>query len=674
MPRFVVTFAKGVGFRLSPNLHDRAPGLKPARRGEELEGEVTADGQWLELGTGEGLFLPVYAPDGTPLLTPLDAEPRKGRFVPWQGADDEGTSRPSPTSRARSAPGTERAPAAVAPGARSDELAELDAQYDARQRRRGPGSGNGSVVSRLPPPPRRVSRARSQVGEIAPAPALGQLVNSHDKTTAYMHEFREALEEMGMDTRDDAYLNVYAPIGGAVDAVVPKAAAGVLQERRRSGAPRGGSRPNSSGSAAAAAAGAEVLRGRGRQAGGVPQGRDAPSVDSHLTLCGAMVTTRSAPGGPEGRWKAGPRNAIVPVKEWRSVKHGEEVQNTCSSGRVVDLSDRNILCMSVMGEKAVFGSCDHALKEVNVPSARMLRNLFTQRCGHAEWVTSVSHCPDGRIVSGGADSKLCVWNASGASCVDMTGHLGSVSRVRVDARGRLAISSAYDRTLGVWDLRSKRQAAQCFGHNAPVLDFVWWDTVVASGDRSGIVKLWDTGTAQTIGTLKGHKGHITAMLAMPPDGGEAEDGDADGGNPTVLTGAQDGHIRVWDLRQRLNTCNLSCHPGGAVNDLGATVARASPLVVSTGADGRVLVLEPRCGYAPLHEFSGLTEDFLYSLLVLDDVAFVGDGRGRVQCLDLDTGQQQYELNAGENAIRCLGATSASLICAGDDGNALIFDF
>ena len=111
-----------------------------------------------------------------------------------------------------------------------------------------------------------------------------------------------------------------------------------------------------------------------------------------------------------------------------------------------------------------------------------------------------------------------------------------------------------------------------------------------------------------------------------------------------------------------------------MNDLGVTVRRESPLLVSTGADGRLLILEPRAGYRPLHEIGSLTQDFLYSLLVLDSVAFVGDGRGQVTCIDLQEGQPRYTLSAGENAIRCLGASASNLICAGDDGNAVIFDF
>eukprot|EP00812_Abedinium_dasypus_P009236 NODE_2940_length_853_cov_233.342105.p2 GENE.NODE_2940_length_853_cov_233.342105~~NODE_2940_length_853_cov_233.342105.p2 ORF type:complete len:222 (+),score=88.07 NODE_2940_length_853_cov_233.342105:3-668(+) len=219
------------------------------------------------------------------------------------------------------------------------------------------------------------------------------------------------------------------------------------------------------------------------------------------------------------------------------------------------------------------------------------------------------------------------------------------------------------------------------GHEAPVMDFVWANGVVASGDRSGIVRLWDTARAEPLATLRGHKGHITAMLALPDGcagggGGGGGDGSSGGeaGDAVIATGAQDGHIRIWDVRQRLNTFNNMAHPGGAVNELGVTLGVEPPLLVSVGADGRVLALEPRKGYAPLFELKQVTADFVYSLLVLDDLAFTGDGRGRVTCFDLRAGRQRYVLDAGENAVRCLGATASSLVCAGDDGNALIFDF
>ena len=85
--------------------------------------------------------------------------------------------------------------------------------------------------------------------------------------------------------------------------------------------------------------------------------------------------------------------------------------------------------------------------------------------------------------------------------------------------------------------------------------------------------------------------------------------------------------------------------------------------------------------APVGEFEGTTEDFLYALHVVGDVAFTGDGRGIVACFDVATGEHgqacggaKYAIPAAQNAIRCIAHTDASLVCAGDDGNALMYDF
>lgn len=639
MPRFEVTFPKGIGFRLSPNLDDRAPPhIRGAKAGEVLDGELVGGGEWLELATGEGLFLPTRAPDGTALLRSLDSNLVR---TSKQSMPRQGTTEVTDMDFAKEMP---RPPASQP--ARSDELAGFDRKYDQKH-------GGRKLVGRQMP---------------APQSPFGQMAKSHDRTTAYMNEFRDALEDMGVDTRDDQYLQRYAPLDLA-DAVRTGVRADIDAARSRPGS-TGGARPGSRSSSqptvgSGTGGGASSAGSRTPSVGAVGRSRcGTPEGSGAFVMCGATIVSRSAVSGTEGRWRDGPQNAIVPVKEWVSVKHGKETTNRCSSGRVIDVSDRNVLCMSVLGEKVVLGSADHGLKEINVRAGQQLRNLYTQRFGHKEWVTTVSHCPDGRIVSGGQDSKLCLWSATGVSCVDLTGHLGSISRVRVDGQGKLAVSASYDRTLGVWDLRSKRSVASCTGHSAPVLDFVWHEHIIASGDRSGVVKVWDTNHIQCTGTLKGHTGHITAMCPMTNTDGV----------PLILTGAQDGQVRVWDLRQKLNTCTMPCHSGGAVNDIGVTARRGIPLCVTTGADGRLMVLEPRAGFRPLHEAGPLTQDFLYSLLVLDDVALVGDGRGNVTCFDLQCGQVKYSLIAGENAIRCLGASASCLVCAGDDGNAVIFDF
>lgn len=613
MPLFEVVFPKGINFRLSPCFGDKATGVKPAKAGEILEGNLV-EGGWLELSTDEGLFIPLRGPEGTELLRAIaeNKETGKGRFIPWQDDSGQGDTDQFAT------------PQVGSKAARSNELLGLDKKFDQKC--------NRQRSSRVP---------------------FGSAATSHNLTTSYMNEFRDVLQEMGTDTRDDSYIQRYAsPASPAQAGTVVRGRSG---NRPTSGAgvgtPGTASEPNS--------------RSQSRtQFSGARNATPDIASTKPLARCGAMMVSGSSDASSDVNWLDGPRFQPdqLQTKAWTSVKHGRERTNRCMSGRVVDVSDRNILCMAISGEKAVLGSADHGVKELDIRSGRQCRNLYSKRCGHSEWVSSVAYVPDGRIISGAQDSKLCVWNATGVNCVDLNGHVGSISRVRVDGQGKLAISSSYDKSLCVWNLRSNRSVACCTGHNAPVMDFVWIENIVASGDRNGVVKLWDSDHAQCNGTLKGHSGHITAMLAI------------DEGAPSIITGAQDGQVRVWDLRLKRNAASQQCHTGGAVNDIGVTTRTHGALIVSTGADGKIAILEPRANYKPLHELPNMTDDFLYSLLVLESVAFVGDGRGKVTCIDLQAGQVSYGLDAGDNAIRCLGTTSASLVCAGDDGNVVIFDF
>ncbi len=45
------------------------------------------------------------------------------------------------------------------------------------------------------------------------------------------------------------------------------------------------------------------------------------------------------------------------------------------------------------------------------------------------WVTSVAHVADGRIVSGGMDSKLWLWPTSGNHGTELQGHSAPISQV-----------------------------------------------------------------------------------------------------------------------------------------------------------------------------------------------------------------------------------------------------
>jgi WD40 repeat protein len=50
------------------------------------------------------------------------------------------------------------------------------------------------------------------------------------------------------------------------------------------------------------------------------------------------------------------------------------------------------------------GSQDHSLRVYDLSSFKHVKELYTKRYGHTEWVTSASFLPDGRILSAGMDN------------------------------------------------------------------------------------------------------------------------------------------------------------------------------------------------------------------------------------------------------------------------------
>jgi WD40 repeat protein len=159
-------------------------------------------------------------------------------------------------------------------------------------------------------------------------------------------------------------------------------------------------------------------------------------------------------------------------------------------------SDRPLYCLGV-NERAhsfVTGGADHSLRVYDF-SGTLRRELYSKTSGHTEWVTTCAALSDGRVLSGGMDSKLCLWPSSGPRGVDLLGHAGSISRVMADSRD-IGLSASYDRTLRVWSLasRSPRELAVLRGCGGPITAMDWHNSLVLAGTREGQVGLWDINT------------------------------------------------------------------------------------------------------------------------------------------------------------------------------------
>ncbi|XP_024536805.1 uncharacterized protein LOC112348467 [Selaginella moellendorffii] len=346
------------------------------------------------------------------------------------------------------------------------------------------------------------------------------------------------------------------------------------------------------------------------------------------------------------------------------------------SGTVVSLSDRPSLCMSVHGSELAVGSSDHAIYTIDVGTCGLTRIMHGKSYGHTEWVTCLDHLPDGRIVSGGMDNKLCLWDKRGVRSRDLKGHTASVSGVKAGVfnQGSLAVSASYDRTLILWDLGgpSGREVAKLAGHKAPVMEFAGTPRGrLVSGCRDGTVILWDVdGRSPVLQCKNAHKGHVTALKAVEEEAGDV-----------FLSGGQDGLLQVWDFRcrQPVHTACLHRSAKGVGALTCIAVAKNTtcgcPLVTTAGADRVLKVLDVRASFNAVFTLED-HRDFIYSLYMNGSLAWSGGGDGSLLVHDVERGKCLYGLGAIKNGavrgISLAGDAQEKLVVTGDDGNVMLY--
>jgi WD40 repeat protein len=266
-------------------------------------------------------------------------------------------------------------------------------------------------------------------------------------------------------------------------------------------------------------------------------------------------------------------------------------------------------------------------------------------------------------------------------------HFGSISCLACpdDSNGvfdGVLFSAGYDKTVRAWNVDDilgggggrapPAPFAMHKAHAAPVLTLAvrvladgnsgggsgrHCDVCVATGDRDGVVNVWRLRSARGSAPLAehgppvvllGHAGHLTALAWAPPPAATAVRravAGADGasfGAPSpapapaplvLLSGAQDGHLRAWDVPARASLANVPAHvvsgPGttrdgsaagsGAIGDIAFTepadgMRSDAILTVTAGADRTICVLRPATGsgLAVIHRLT-THKDFIYSM-------------------------------------------------------------
>ncbi len=247
---------------------------------------------------------------------------------------------------------------------------------------------------------------------------------------------------------------------------------------------------------------------------------------------------------------------------------------------------------------------------------------------HIAPVLALAFAPDGkRLISGGADSKICEWNWHDTitpARAMWSAHAGGVLALAYAPDGSLLASGGRDERVDIWDgvnlvSRDSKPLAQLTDCAGVVRDLAFCPArrELAVAD-AGAVTLWNADA----GAIKARRTPGALAIAWSPDG-----------NALAVAGIMDGVLRLWSGHDLSDIGQITAH-GAALT--GVTWSPDGQWIATTGADSRLRVWHAAQGTLSWeHDMGGLPECVAWSpdsrLVAVGktDAVFIRTARGAV---------------------------------------------
>jgi hypothetical protein len=243
-------------------------------------------------------------------------------------------------------------------------------------------------------------------------------------------------------------------------------------------------------------------------------------------------------------------------------------------------------------QTVVSGGRDGLVRLVDLGTGNPIMPPLVGHIGPVEAVSSASFDSEPVVVSGGADGTVRVWedlaarSASGEASVEQISVASEVMTTRVEGEAAVA-SIGVGGSLHVTMARSGRvvvrHPVRIAGIAALAAAEMDGRDVVVTGSLDGVMRVWDPATGtQLLSPRSSRQTRLTAVAT-----GVRQDQQV-----IVVTGS--GGIEVWELRG--GPVGMACTPPDWFSSALTVVSLTKqPLIVAGGEDGNVLLLDLTTG-------------------------------------------------------------------------------
>ncbi|KAI9087587.1 hypothetical protein K1719_030457 [Acacia pycnantha] len=261
-----------------------------------------------------------------------------------------------------------------------------------------------------------------------------------------------------------------------------------------------------------------------------------------------------------GRLKASDLEKLAKQQVDGIVRRGEEgaeffLESTNPSTCKYRLQAHEGGCASALfvynSSKLITGGHDRSVKVWDTNTGALSSNL--SGCLGSVLDLTVTH-DNQSVIAASSSNNLFVWDVnSGRVRHTLTGHTDKVCAVDVSkASSRHVVSSAYDRTIKVWDLvKGYCTNTIIFYSNCNALCFSMDGLTIFSGHVDGNLRLWDIQSGKLLSEVAAHSAAVTS-ISLSRNGN------------VVLTSGRDNIHNMFDVRT-LEVCGTLRATGNRVS-------------------------------------------------------------------------------------------------------------